>query len=84
MAISSPPIISPCYYGIDTPRASELIANQKTVEEVARFLGVDTLHYLSQDSMLKAAGSPTGWCTACFSRRYPTPIPDYQVAEAVK
>ena len=86
MAISSPPIVSPCYYGIDTPRGSELIANQQSTEEIRKFLGVDSLHYLSLPGMLRAAGKgdETGWCTACFTRRYPTPIPDYQVAEAVK
>ena len=86
MAITSPPIVSPCYYGIDTPRAAELIANQNSTEEIRKFLGVDSLHYLSLPGMLRAAGKgdESGWCTACFSRRYPTPIPDYQVTEAVK
>ncbi|MEK7389752.1 MAG: amidophosphoribosyltransferase [Elusimicrobiota bacterium] len=86
MAITSPPIVSPCYYGIDTPRAAELIANQNSSEEIRKYLGVDGLHYLSLQGMLRAAGKgdEAGWCTACFSRRYPTPIPDYQVTEAVK
>jgi amidophosphoribosyltransferase len=86
MAITSPPIVSSCYYGIDTPRSGELIANQNSVEEIRKFLGVDTLHYLSLQGMLRAVGKgdESGWCTACFTRRYPTPIPDYQVTEAVK
>ncbi|HVR86706.1 MAG TPA: amidophosphoribosyltransferase, partial [Planctomycetota bacterium] len=86
VGITSPPIVSPCYYGIDTPRASELIANVHAQEEIRRFLGVETLYHLSIGGMLRAAGKgdDSGWCTACFTRRYPTPIPDYQVAEAVK
>ena len=86
MGITSPPIVSPCYYGIDTPRGSELIANVKSPEEIRKFLGVDSLQHLSLAGMLRAVGKgdESGWCTACFTRRYPTPIPDYQVAEAVK
>ena len=86
MGVTSPPIVSPCYYGIDTPRAAELVANVRSRDEIREFLGVDTLHHLSLQGMLRAVGKgdETGWCTACFSRRYPTPIPDYQVAEAVK
>ncbi|MFI5361975.1 MAG: amidophosphoribosyltransferase [Elusimicrobiota bacterium] len=86
MGVTSPPIVSPCYYGIDTPRAAELLANVHAQDEIRRFLGVDTLHHLSLQGMLRAVGKgdESGWCTACFTRRYPTPIPDYQVAEAVK
>ena len=86
MGVTSPPIVSPCYYGIDTPRAAELIANVHSTEDIRKFLGVDTLHHLSLQGMLRAVGKgdESGWCTACFTRRYPTPIPDYQVAEAVK
>ena len=86
MGVTSPPIVSPCYYGIDTPRASELIANAHAQDEVRKFLGVDTLRHLSLQGMLRAVGKgdDSGWCTACFTRRYPTPIPDYQVAEVVK
>lgn len=86
MAISSPPIVSPCYYGIDTPRAGELIANTHTLEEIRRFLDVDSLHYLSLEGMLAAAGDgdPSGYCTACFTKVYPTPIPDYQTPHPAK
>ncbi len=86
MAISSPPIVSPCYYGIDTPRAGELIANRHTIEEVRKFLEVDSLHYLSLEGMLTAAGGgePDGFCTACFTKVYPTPIPDYQTPDPAK
>lgn len=86
MAVSSPPIVSPCYYGIDTPRAGELIANRNSLEEIRRFLEVDSLHYLSLEGMLKAAGGgdPSGFCTACFTKIYPTPIPDYQLPDPLK
>lgn len=76
MRVSSPPIVSPCYYGIDTPRRQELIAAQMTHEELVRHLGVDTLGYLTLDGMLGAVpDGPSGYCHACFSGRYPTAIP---------
>jgi amidophosphoribosyltransferase len=76
MRVSSAPIISPCYYGIDTPRREELIAASMTQEELARHLGVDSLGYLSLNGMLSAVpDGPSGYCHACFSGRYPTAIP---------
>jgi amidophosphoribosyltransferase len=77
MRVSSAPIISPCYYGIDTPRREELIAASLGPDELARHLGVDTLGYLSLDGMLGAvADGPSGYCHACFSGRYPTALPN--------
>jgi amidophosphoribosyltransferase len=79
--VASPPIVGPCYYGIDTPSRDELIAATHSVEEIAAYLGVDSLGYLSLDGMLRAsAGDPERFCHACFSNRYPTPVP----AEAAK
>lgn len=76
MRVSSAPIISPCYYGIDTPRREELIAATMTHDEIARHLGVDSLGYLSLDGMLSAMpDGPGGYCHACFSGRYPTATP---------
>ncbi len=76
MRVSSAPIISPCYYGIDTPRREELIAATMTHDELVRHLGVDSLGYLSLDGMLEAMPQgPGGYCHACFSGRYPTAIP---------
>jgi amidophosphoribosyltransferase len=76
MRVSSAPIISPCYYGIDTPRREELIAAQMSHEELVRHLGVDSLGYLSIDGMLSAMPTgPEGYCHACFSGRYPTATP---------
>ena len=73
--VSSPPIISPCFYGIDFQTHDELIANEKTVEEIREYLGIDSLGYLSLDGMLSCA--PNGnanYCTACFNRDYPIPV----------
>jgi amidophosphoribosyltransferase len=76
MRVSSAPIISPCYYGIDTPRREELIAATMTHDELARHLGVDSLGYLSLDGMLSAMPTgPSGYCHACFSGQYPTAVP---------
>jgi amidophosphoribosyltransferase len=79
LRISCPPTISPCYYGVDTPRKAELIAAQMTVDEVCRFIEADSLGYLSLDGMLEAIGlDPAGSCVACWSGRYPTPIANGQ------
>ncbi|HMA45062.1 MAG TPA: amidophosphoribosyltransferase [Gemmatimonadales bacterium] len=75
--VASAPITGPCYYGIDTPNKSELIASSHTIEEIRRHLGVDSLGYLSLDGMLRAAGGDSsGFCHACFSGQYPTAIPE--------
>ena len=76
LRLASPPITGPCHYGIDTPTREELIASSHSIEEIREFLGVDSLGYLSLDGMLNAAGSHTGFCHACFSGQYPTPIPE--------
>lgn len=77
LLISSPPILHPCYYGIDTSERSELIAAQKSVEEIAQYIGVDSLHYLSLEGLLAVfqADVNQGFCTACFNGQYPVPIP---------
>jgi amidophosphoribosyltransferase len=72
MRISSPPIISPCFYGIDTPTKKELIASSHSTEEIRKYITADSLAYLSLDGMLKSApASPDHYCTACFTERYP-------------
>ncbi len=69
--ISSPPIQWPCYYGIDTPTRKELIGSSHKVDEIQRYLGADSLGYLSLEGMLKATGSdPDQFCHACFSGQY--------------
>jgi amidophosphoribosyltransferase len=74
--VASPPIVGPCYYGIDTPNREELIAATHSVAEIAAYLGVDSLGYLSLEGMVESsAGDPTRFCHACFSTQYPTPVP---------
>jgi amidophosphoribosyltransferase len=73
--ISCPPTVSPCYYGIDTPNKSELIAAQMSVAEICRFIGADSLGYLSLEGMIEASGlDPHSVCTACWNEDYPTRI----------
>lgn len=72
MRISSPPITHPCYYGIDTPTRKELIASTHIIEEIRKYLRVDSLHYLSAEGLVKAAGGrPEEFCLACFTGEYP-------------
>jgi amidophosphoribosyltransferase len=72
--VSSPPIISPCYYGMDFPTKDELIANNKSIEEIKKYLEVDSLEYLSVEGLLKSVPHEKGgYCTACFTGRYPLP-----------
>jgi amidophosphoribosyltransferase len=74
--ISSPPTIGPCYYGIDTPLKSELIASSHGVDEICRFIEADSLGYLSHQGLLAAVDDAEGrrHCTACFSGRYPVAV----------
>jgi amidophosphoribosyltransferase len=76
MRISSPPTTGPCYYGIDTPLKSELIASSHSVEEIRAYVEADTLVYLSHAGLLAAVGDAAGrrHCTACFSGRYPVAV----------
>jgi amidophosphoribosyltransferase len=76
--ITCPPIAWPCFYGIDMSTRSELVASDLTVEEIRRFVGADSLGYLSMDGMVEAAGSPKEeFCRACFDGEYPIPIPEH-------
>ncbi|HTZ95287.1 MAG TPA: amidophosphoribosyltransferase [Terriglobales bacterium] len=74
MRISCPPTISPCFYGVDTPSKKELIAANKSVEEIRQFIGADTLAYLSIEGLKKACGDgeKTTYCSACYTGAYPT------------
>ena len=76
LRVSSPPITSPCFYGIDTPRRSELIGATHTVEEIGTYLRVDSIGYISQAGMLAAVTEADGYCTACFDQKYPVPLTD--------
>lgn len=75
MRVSCPPLISPCFYGIDFPTKKELIAANRTIEEIRQFIGVDSLKYLSLDGMLESMMLPKEeFCAACFTGNYPTKI----------
>ncbi len=72
LRLSSPPITSPCFYGIDMPTKKELIASSKSVESIRRFLKADSVGYLSLQGMLELpALPPDEFCTACFTGKYP-------------
>ncbi|MCM8773930.1 MAG: amidophosphoribosyltransferase [Candidatus Omnitrophica bacterium] len=72
MRVSSPPIKYPCFFGIDFPQEKELIASRKNLDEIQKFIGLDSLYYLSKDGMLEATSlSKDNFCTACFDNNYP-------------
>lgn len=73
VCISSPPVTDSCYYGIDTSERKELIAARCTEDEICRYIGADSLHYISMDGMKRAINKidPDGLCCACFSADYP-------------
>jgi amidophosphoribosyltransferase len=75
MRVSCPPLISPCFYGIDFPTKKELIASNHSIDQIKEFIGVDSLKYLSLDGMLSAMMLPKEeFCAACFTGDYPTSI----------
>ena len=76
MRISSPPTISPCFYGVDTPTHKELIASSHSNEEIRQYIGADSLGYLSEEGMYRflRGESPQSFCDACFTARYPIPV----------
>jgi amidophosphoribosyltransferase len=74
--ISCPPTISPCFYGVDTPRRSELIAASQSIESIRDFLGADSLGYLSLEGLMAAVGAgSTGYCSSCYTGHYPVEFP---------
>ncbi|MDY5940518.1 MAG: amidophosphoribosyltransferase, partial [Eubacteriales bacterium] len=77
MRVSAPPFLNPCYYGTDIDSRENLIACKYTQEEIAKKIGVDSLGYLSVESVKQIAKGmhDTGYCTACFDGQYPTEIP---------
>ena len=83
VCISSPPVVDSCYYGIDTSERKQLIAARCTEEEICRFIGADSLHYISMEGMKRAVSSidPEGLCLACFSSRYPDKADEVIAAE---
>ena len=75
MRISCPPIVSPCFYGIDFPSTKELIAHNKTVKEIADFIKVDSLGYLSLEGMHAVMKERGSFCSSCFTGKYPFDVP---------
>jgi amidophosphoribosyltransferase len=74
--ISCPPTISPCFYGVDTPRRSELIAATHTLDEITTYLNADSVGYLSHEGMLSVLGSDRGqYCSSCYTGHYPVSFP---------
>ncbi len=71
MRISAPPFVAPCYYGTDIDSKAGLIANEHTVEEIAKMIGADSLGYLDMKDVCYLTGENTGFCTACFGGEYP-------------
>jgi amidophosphoribosyltransferase len=77
MRISCPPTLSPCFYGIDTPTKSELIASSHTVEEIGKYIEADSLAYLSLPGLIRAVGGKgSDFCTACYTGQYPIDFVD--------
>jgi amidophosphoribosyltransferase len=76
LRISCPPTVSPCFYGVDTPRRSELIAATHSLEEIRRYVGADSVGYLSLDGLLNAVGQRRQhYCTSCYTGNYPVAFP---------
>ena len=75
MRVSCPPIKFPCFYGVDFPTKEELLANNRSPEQIAEFLGVDSICYQSLEGLLSCAKCPAEYyCNACWSNRYPVPV----------
>ena len=75
LRISCPPTISPCFYGVDTPNKSELIAANNSIEEMRRFVEADSLAFLSLDALQRAVADKRGeYCYACYTGEYPTQL----------
>jgi amidophosphoribosyltransferase len=81
--ISCPPTISPCYYGVDTPTREELIASSNTPEEICKFLGADSLGYVSLPALRQAlSDTESRFCTSCYTGVYPTDLVQLEVSKA--
>jgi amidophosphoribosyltransferase len=76
LRISCPPTVSPCFYGVDTPSRSELIAATHTIDEIRKYVEADSLAYLSIEGLRAAVGSEQGsYCTSCYTGVYPVAFP---------
>ncbi|MBO6784178.1 MAG: amidophosphoribosyltransferase [Alphaproteobacteria bacterium] len=87
--ISSPPTRSPCFYGIDTPEASQLLAAQNDVEAIRKLISADSLAYVTMDGLYRAMGEPgrndeaPQYCDACFSGEYPIALTDLEEGDSI-
>ena len=85
MRIASPPTVSPCFYGVDTPERQKLLASRMNIKEMAEFIKVDSLAFISLDGLYRATGEAgrdsdkPQYCDACFSKEYPTALTDHNV-----
>lgn len=90
MRIASPPTVSGCYYGVDTPERRKLLASRMSVEEMADFIRVDSLEFLTIDGLYRAAGEAARdgdepqFCDACFTGEYPTRLTDHEGLDNVR
>ena len=81
LRISCPPTVSPCFYGIDTPRRSELIAATHTLEEIRKYIEADSVGYLSLEGLLSSVGTrASSYCTSCYTGQYPVAFPRNEAA----
>jgi len=90
MRIASPPTMSSCFYGVDTPETQKLLAHRMNIEEMREFIRVDSLGFLSLDGLYRAAGETARnnetpqFCDACFSGQYPTRLTDLDDRDNVR
>jgi amidophosphoribosyltransferase len=90
MRIASPPTTDPCFYGVDTPEKSKLLAASKSIEEMREFIGVDSLGFVSIDGLYRAVGESgrdprePQYCDACFTGEYPTRLTDQEAIGEVR
>ena len=81
MRVSCPPTISPCFYGVDTPRRQDLIAATHTLEEIRKYLSADSVQYLSLDGLTSSVrDGKTRYCTSCYTGQYPVAFPRNETA----
>ena len=90
MRIASPPTMSSCFYGVDTPEKQKLLASRMSIAEMADFIRVDSLGFLSIDGLYRAAGEAARngdvpqFCDACFTGEYPTRLTDHDDKDNVR
>jgi len=74
--VGSPPVIAPCYYGVDMKSRDQFVANNRTIDEICNIIGADSLGYISLEGLIEAIDKPgNDLCLACVSGKYPTNIP---------